>query len=258
MWQFLILLTFSCSFTLVLPSIRTSCWPGLWSQYSNFRLRLQHLEKFLATAPEQFGPKTEKYCIVCVLACPTNYPVEVEPRFQAPAPPSKRFWLWLRPSKIAWAPAPQPCYWLKLFLHLYPLRRPTGRHELFRTHARIRPAVSSLGRFPISFLLHAANISGWLGDLFRLICVAFFDSVICSSNFICIFADTRFVQSLNIRTGCHALFISFCWLRISAFRINKCFCDLCITALGVHRLTLSGCGKWRFNRRILYVSTNRF
>jgi len=37
--------------------------------------------------------------------------VEREPEFQISVPPSKSFWLRLRlqPSKIAWAPAPQPC-----------------------------------------------------------------------------------------------------------------------------------------------------
>jgi len=33
----------------------------------------------------------------------------------APALPSKRFWLQLQPSKIAWAPAPQP--WHKVSLN---------------------------------------------------------------------------------------------------------------------------------------------
>jgi len=32
--------------------------------------------------------------------------VEPDTKFLAPAPPSKNFWLWLQPSKIAWAPAP--------------------------------------------------------------------------------------------------------------------------------------------------------
>ena len=34
--------------------------------------------------------------------------VEPEPKFQAPAPPSKSFWFRLQSTKIAWAPTPQP------------------------------------------------------------------------------------------------------------------------------------------------------
>jgi len=37
--------------------------------------------------------------------------VEPEPNFQAPSSPSKSFWLRLQPSKIAWAPTPQPCFY---------------------------------------------------------------------------------------------------------------------------------------------------
>jgi len=40
---------------------------------------------------------------------PQTMSVELEPKFQAPVLPSKIFWL--RPSKIAWAPAPQPWLW---------------------------------------------------------------------------------------------------------------------------------------------------
>jgi len=40
---------------------------------------------------------------------PQTISVEPEPKFQAPAPPSKTFRLRLRSSKIAWAPVPQPC-----------------------------------------------------------------------------------------------------------------------------------------------------
>jgi len=46
----------------------------------------------LAPAPEQFG---QKNVIFVKLAWPTNYLCETEPKFQAPAPLSKSFWLGL-------------------------------------------------------------------------------------------------------------------------------------------------------------------
>ena len=39
---------------------------------------------------------------------PQTISVEPEPKFQAPAPPSKNFWLRLQRSKISWHPAPAP------------------------------------------------------------------------------------------------------------------------------------------------------
>jgi len=42
------------------------------------------------------------------LAFPQTGAVKPEPKFQAPVPPTKRFWLRLQPSKTAWAPSPQP------------------------------------------------------------------------------------------------------------------------------------------------------
>jgi len=49
------------------------------------------------------------YYLYDSLAQPT-ISVEPEPKFEAPALPSKTFWLrlWLQPSKFAWAPAPLP------------------------------------------------------------------------------------------------------------------------------------------------------
>jgi len=63
-----------------------------------------YIFRFLAPAPEQFGLKTEK-----TLHNLCNS-LEPEPIFQAPAPPSKKFWPRLQPSTIAWAPAPQPWF----------------------------------------------------------------------------------------------------------------------------------------------------
>jgi len=38
---------------------------------------------------------------------PQTIPVEAEPKYQTPTPPSQRFGPRLQTSKIAWAPAPQ-------------------------------------------------------------------------------------------------------------------------------------------------------
>ena len=44
---------------------------------------------------------------LCNSLSPRTISVEPEPKFQAPAPPSKSFWLRFQASKIAWAPAAQ-------------------------------------------------------------------------------------------------------------------------------------------------------
>jgi len=41
--------------------------------------------------------------------------VQPDPKFQAPAPPSTRFWLRVQQSKTAWAPAPQPRKILQIY-----------------------------------------------------------------------------------------------------------------------------------------------
>jgi len=94
-------------------------WAVLWSWYSNLRLRLQLrasnffcfdsiVLRFLALAPEQFGPENRKNIVLFVLLTWTGTQISV-----SGSPPSKnvRLWLQLQPSKFvrALAPAPQPC-----------------------------------------------------------------------------------------------------------------------------------------------------
>jgi len=69
---------------------------------------------FLTPAPEKCGPlKTKNHCITISIIYTTRLPhkqfVGPKPKFQAPAPPPKSFWL--QPSKVGWAPVPQT--WLK-------------------------------------------------------------------------------------------------------------------------------------------------
>jgi len=75
---------------------------GLWRRNSNFGLRLQLSEvfgsssnfcKFLALAPERFGPvKTKNHCIICTNRLPNKLmSVGLEPKFQAPAQANENF-----------------------------------------------------------------------------------------------------------------------------------------------------------------------
>jgi len=65
-----------------------------------------NLWKFLALAPERFGPlkKKKTYCLYDLLAQPTMF-VKPGTKFQALAPPSKIFW------SLALALAIQNCLW---------------------------------------------------------------------------------------------------------------------------------------------------
>jgi len=61
--------------------------------------------------------KLKTIAMFVLLACPTKSQtraVEPEPKFQVLARSFKCFWLRLQSYKIAWAPAPQPC-----FLHFF-------------------------------------------------------------------------------------------------------------------------------------------
>ena len=73
--------------------------PRLWSRNSNFRPRLQLRASnfFGSDCRTTWSKKTLHYL---------QNSLEPEPKFQAP--PSKKFWLHLRSSEIAWAPVPQP------------------------------------------------------------------------------------------------------------------------------------------------------
>jgi len=72
----------------------------------------------LAPAPEQFGPKDQKKTLHYLYNSLARQTISVdpEPKFQTPVPPSIRFWLRLQPSKIASAPALQPCCVLGSFI----------------------------------------------------------------------------------------------------------------------------------------------
>jgi len=69
-------------------------------------------------APEQFDPKNQKTTLYSLYnsLVPQTISVGPEPTFQASVPPSKTFWLRIQPSKIASAPAPQPCYVIGSFI----------------------------------------------------------------------------------------------------------------------------------------------
>jgi len=93
-------------------SVHQGCGPGTQASGSSSR----HLN-FLAPAPtsRSFGSgcgtirSIENYKTIALfaqLADQTTISVELEPKLQIPALPSERFWL--RRSKIAWAPGPQP------------------------------------------------------------------------------------------------------------------------------------------------------
>jgi len=66
----------------------------LWIRASKFFGSCSEIYKFLAPAPERFGPlKTKNHCNNGTTRSPQKLSVKPEPEFQAPAPPSKNFWL---------------------------------------------------------------------------------------------------------------------------------------------------------------------
>jgi len=90
---------------------------GLWSRNSNFSLlgsRSRHLNCWLCLwlqHLEDFGSKLKSIVLYLYNSlAQQTISVGLETKFQAPAPSpsSKSFWLHLQPSKISWAPVPQP------------------------------------------------------------------------------------------------------------------------------------------------------
>jgi len=90
---------------------------GLWSRKTNFRLRLWI--QLQTTKVFGIGYKMiwsiENWNSLHYLhnsLTPQTWAAEPEPKFQAPAPPTKRFSLWFRlqSPKNAWAPAPKSCF----------------------------------------------------------------------------------------------------------------------------------------------------
>jgi len=79
------------------------------------RHRLQHLEVFSSGSRTIRSIKILKplYYLYNSLS-PQTMSMELEPKFQAPIPPSKTFCLRLQPSKIALVPAPAPQPWLRV------------------------------------------------------------------------------------------------------------------------------------------------
>jgi len=98
--------------------------PGLWSRYSNFRLRFQLRTSknfwLWLRLQDHLVQKIRKKRVLCLqLACLTNCVCGTKTQIvQVLGPPFKFFWL--QPSKIACALAPQPCFVLNFAFLLLP------------------------------------------------------------------------------------------------------------------------------------------
>jgi len=90
-------------------SFRHGCSQGCGTSIPIFGSSFRHLNFFGSSSKTIWSKKSEKTLLYLHNSlAPQTVSVEPEPKFQALAPPSKDFWLWLQPSKIARAPAPQP------------------------------------------------------------------------------------------------------------------------------------------------------
>jgi len=71
-----------------------------------------NLQRFSAPDPERFDPKLKTMVLFVQLACPTNYVLlNRNPNFKLRLNHMKFFGsLRFQPSKIVWAPAPQPWF----------------------------------------------------------------------------------------------------------------------------------------------------